>query len=157
MESARFDVLSRRIGEASRRGLLRRTLGFFAPTALMAILGTPDAADAAKNGRCKPACGICQRCQKGKCRKKNGKKRCKKGKCQPAQAGTPCDAAGDAEGTCCGPDTGGLFLGCCAAIQACCPDASGGGCCASLDTCCSDNSDCNTPLELCFAGCCILN
>jgi hypothetical protein len=154
VESARFDRWSRRLGEASRRGLLRSTLGVLAPTALVALLGDPEAADAAKNGRCKPTCGTCQRCKKGKCKKKNnGKKTCKKGKCRPAPVGTPCEEF-TFEGECCGPDTGNFFSGCCPVNTLCCPNSAGGGCCSSLDLCCSVNDDCENPLATCNFGCC---
>src|SRR5262245_58884441 len=36
------------------------------------------------NKNCDPACGACQTCHKGSCKKKkNGKKKCKPGTCQP--------------------------------------------------------------------------
>ena len=52
MESTRFDQLSRSIGEASRRDVLRAAVAFLAPATLFAVLDAPEAADAAKNGRC---------------------------------------------------------------------------------------------------------
>jgi hypothetical protein len=40
---------------------------------------------------CNPACGECQTCQKGSCKKKkNGKKKCKPGTCKPLANGLAC-------------------------------------------------------------------
>jgi hypothetical protein len=87
MDAIRFDALTKAwVAEASRRslaGMLAAALG------ALGLAGAEDA-DAAKSGRCKKTCNQCEFCQKGKCKKKHGKKRCKKGKCKPVERGTPC-------------------------------------------------------------------
>src|SRR5688500_5140324 len=85
MDASRFDALTRSLSAAGTR---RHAL----LTALGGALGAFGLAEvrAAKSGKCKPKCGECEKCKKGTCNKKNGKKRCKKGKCQPKAAGTPC-------------------------------------------------------------------
>jgi hypothetical protein len=150
MESARFDALVRVFGASSRHGLLRVGLGSAMATAL-ATLGFALRDEVAAGGACKPACGTCQRCKKGKCKKKKGKRKCKKGRCRPQAAGTPC-----AGGACCAAGSGQLFDGCCPVTRpACCPNASGGGCCDALDDCCVDNADC-VGVAICSDGCCLL-
>ena len=88
MDADRFDTLARSLTAVGSR---RRTL------AALGLLGLadPDEAAAAKTGKCKPTCGECEKCKKGDCDKKDGKKVCKKGKCQAKANGTPCSA-----GTC---------------------------------------------------------
>jgi hypothetical protein len=90
MDADRFDALSRAlIAAGSRRGALAAAL-----SGGLALLGLahPDDAAAAKSGKCKPKCGECEKCDKGKCERKNGKKKCKQGKCKARAAGTPCTA-----------------------------------------------------------------
>jgi hypothetical protein len=152
MESERFDTLSRVLGDVSRRGLLPTVLGPITAGALTA-LGVAQREDAEAGGACKQACGTCQRCKKGKCKKKHGKKRCKKGRCIPAEAGTPC-SEGDG-GTCCAAGSGRTRDGCCGVAEACCPDASGGACCPSLADCCVENGNCEN-VAICVLGCCQL-
>ena len=93
MDAKRFDTIAKAfISETSRR----RTLGGLLGGALGALgLAGLDDVDAAKSGKCKEACGICEFCQKGKCKQKNGKKRCKAGKCQPKPNETPCGFPGN--------------------------------------------------------------
>ena len=44
--------------------------------ALGSMLGSGIQAEARRtSGKCKPSCGICQTCDRGKCKKKNGKKK----------------------------------------------------------------------------------
>ncbi len=57
-------------------------------------------ADARKSGKCKPRCGECERCKKGDCDKKDGKKRCKKGKCKAKVNGTGCAGGSCQDGNC---------------------------------------------------------
>lgn len=156
MDGSRFDAVVRSLGTDTRRSVLRSALRALAPTALVALLADPEATEAAKNGRCKPACATCQQCKKGKCKKtNNGKKTCKKGRCRPAPVGTPCEAFAITEGACCAPDAGALFDGCCFEEFVCCPNSSGGGCCPSLADCCSVDDDCENPLATCANGCCL--
>lgn len=97
MDAIRFDVLTRAwVAETSRRRTLAGVLA-----GVMGALGLagPDDAGAAKSGKCKQKCGQCNFCEKGKCKKKNGKKRCKKGECKPVEGGTPC-TGGNGDCTC---------------------------------------------------------
>ena len=63
----------------------------------LGLLGLTDRNDAAaaRSGKCKQLCGECERCKRGDCDKKDGKKRCQKGKCKPNADGTGCSV-----GTC---------------------------------------------------------
>ena len=93
MAADRFDALSRVLSVAgSRRGTLTAALS--GALGLLRLAHLHDAA-AATSGKCKPTCGECEKCKKGDCDKKDGKKVCKKGKCQAKANGTPCSA-----GTC---------------------------------------------------------
>lgn len=77
MDGDRFDSLAKLVRTwATRRSALALLTGLG--------LGALDSADtgARKSGRCKPRCGACERCKKGDCKRKNGKKRCEKGKCK---------------------------------------------------------------------------
>jgi hypothetical protein len=69
---------------------------------MLGLLGLvhPDAATAAKSGKCKRKPNECETCKKGKCERKNGKKRCKAGKIKPKAAGTPCTVVTGGSGTC---------------------------------------------------------
>jgi hypothetical protein len=90
MDHTRFDALSRAVSTTpSRRAALTLLAGLG--------LGRLEQADAEarKSGKCKPTCGECEKCKKGDCDTKNGKKKCKKGKCKPKANGTAC-----ATGTC---------------------------------------------------------
>ena len=86
MDAARFDSLTRSLFAARSR---RQTLGIVLGGAVVA-LGVTHADDATAGGKCKPTCDECETCDKGKCKKKNGKKVCKKGTCKPKVAGSPC-------------------------------------------------------------------
>jgi hypothetical protein len=87
MDSDRFDALTRSLSAGgSRRHALGAALGGMAGAFGLAEVR------AAKSGKCKPKCGECERCKKGDCDTKNGKKRCKKGKCKLKPTGAPCTA-----------------------------------------------------------------
>jgi hypothetical protein len=134
MDADRFDAVVQWAGAASsRRGtlgvLLAGALGLFGQMA-------PDAAWA-KSGKCKPACGACQSCKKGRCRKRHGRKRrkCKKGACQPVADGTACAGGRVCQG------------GQCACLKGCCAqtDCSAGAVCLVNGTCattCTDETNC---------------
>jgi hypothetical protein len=91
MDANRFDAIAKAIVAESSR---RRTLAGLLGGALAALgLAAPESADAARTGNCKPECGECQVCKKGKCRRtKSGRKRCKKGRCEPVENETQCIA-----------------------------------------------------------------
>lgn len=87
MDGADFDTLTRAVGTLTTRRLaLAALLG-----GAFGRLGPADIAAKRKSGRCKPTCGECHTCDKGRCRKNNqGEKVCKKGKCKPKATGAPC-------------------------------------------------------------------
>lgn len=126
MENTRFDAMAKTLGSLTTR---RLTLGALLGGAL-GRLGLADA-NARKSGKCKPRCAECEKCDKGSCRRKNGKKRCHKGKCKPKPAGTPCTTF--AGGAC--------QNGTCLNLQA--DEAN----CGSLGTACE-------PTQVCQAGSC---
>src|SRR5918995_179466 len=96
MDAKRFDTIAKALISETNR---RRTLGGLLGGALAALgLSGADETDAAKSGKCKKECGLCESCKRGKCRKTaRGKKVCKKGKCKPKENGEQCAGAG---GTC---------------------------------------------------------
>jgi hypothetical protein len=100
MNPERFDTLIRALpSRTSRRGLIP-LLGAFPLGGTLGSLPGP-AGVIAKSGTCKPACGVCQTCQKGKCSKKRGKKKCRPGVCRLAANDTACNGTGKcASGTC---------------------------------------------------------
>jgi hypothetical protein len=99
MDSSRFDALYHALTAAGSR---RLTLGMLLGEAL-GLRGLPGVQAKRKSGRCQPRCPECEKCNKGSCQRKNGKKVCKKGKCKAKPAGTPCSAFPDGacqNGTC---------------------------------------------------------
>ena len=92
MDADHFDALARSLTAVGSR---RRTL-VVALSAAVGLRGLvrPDHAAAATFRKCKPKCGECEKCKKGKCDKKQGKKVCKPGKCTPKPNDTPCAGTG---------------------------------------------------------------
>src|SRR3954447_1232357 len=101
MESHQFDHLARAI--ASRYP--RRTALSLLTTLGLALSAQLDEARAAKSGKCKPACGECATCTKGKCKHKNGTKVCKKGTCTPQANGAVCSGGGSCLSGSCVPSS----------------------------------------------------
>ena len=142
MDSHRFDTLTRILSASgSRRGALAAGIGRSLGGALGVLsLAAPEDVWA-ESGKCKPTCGTCQRCKKGDCDKRHGKKRCKRGKCKPEADGLAC-----AGGTC----QGGICV-CASGLTAC------GGICVNLQT---DETQCGvcgsacTASQVCQAGQC---
>ena len=128
MDADRFDAIARTSISATNR---RYTLGALLGGALAVLGVAPPDTSAAKSGKCKPKCGECEKCKKGDCDKKNGKKVCKKGKCKPKADGTPCTAF--AGGVC--------RTGACVNLQT--DEAN----CGSVSTVCG-------PSQVCQAGSC---
>jgi hypothetical protein len=127
MDADRFDTLARSLTTpGSRRRALASAVG-----GALGVLGLRQPDPSARRGKCKPTCDECQKCKKGDCEKKNGKKKCKTGKCKPKAAGTPCTAF--AGGQC--------QNGTCINVQA--DEAN----CGSLGTACD-------PTQVCQAGSC---
>jgi hypothetical protein len=89
MDPDRFDSLTRSFTLAGSR---RRVLAALSGALGLLGLAHPEEATAAKTGKCKPKCGECEKCKKGDCNTRNGRKRCKRGKCKAKAAGTPCTA-----------------------------------------------------------------
>ena len=100
MDSNRFDRLARIVGAGATR---RAAVTLLSSLGLSGVsLGDPGDAWA-RSGKCKPDCGACQKCKKGKCEKNSGKKVCKKGKCKPL-TGMACGTGGICEsGSCACP------------------------------------------------------
>lgn len=158
MDQNRFDALTRSlIAAASRRTILGITLG-----GVLGLLGPGRDAAAAKKRRCRPKCGVCQRCQKGKCHQtKSGKKRCKRGKCQPRADGTECGGPCLAclggvctakTGTACGAGTECLSNGSCA--RTCTVDAECGPGCFCSSNSLDGQRHCIPPTYSCDLGSC---
>jgi hypothetical protein len=146
MDAKRFDTIAKAlIADTTRRRTVSGLLG-----GALATLGlsSADEAGAAKSGKCKNECGVCEFCKKGKCRKTaSGKKVCKKGKCQPKENGAPCASAGGIclSGTCvCSNGKADCGATCCRADQ----DCQNGTC-----VCPTGTEECNGAcVELCAAG-----
>ena len=141
MDSHQFDTLTRRfVTRRAGAGLaLAAAFGLAAPAA--------DARKRRNNKRkkCKPACGPCQTCTKGKC--------------QPIAGQKPCGATCIASNTCCtdgapGCENGFACVGgaCVYCIGAAC--ASDTQCCTGL--CIANTCRCGRPNQACVsnAQCC---
>ncbi len=92
MDADRFDTLLRSLTQppaASRRGMGRFVIGL-----ALGSLGLAQPAVAARSRGCKAACGLCAECEKGSCKRKNGRKRCQRGKCKPKANGSGCGGSG---------------------------------------------------------------
>ena len=170
MEDTRFDAIVKAVGSLTTR---RLTIGALLGGAL-GRLGLTGTEAKMSSGKCKPKCGACERCQKGNCKRKNGKKRCHKGKCKstcgstqvcqsgscfprstcPATATTFCPiGSGTACGSpaCfCGQSTEGNIVCVTLAGSTCPPSVPAGTArpCASSATCPSGSACINT------SGCC---
>jgi hypothetical protein len=98
VDADRFDALSRSLAAVgSRRRALATALG--SAVGLLS-LAAPDAARAAKSPKCKRKPNECERCDRGKCERKDGEKRCKAGKIKPKASGTPCSIGSCQNGFC---------------------------------------------------------
>ena len=157
MDAKRFDTIAKAlICETNRRRTLSGLLG-----AALGCLGFADVeakkskknntggqGAGAEGGNCKPACGTCEQCRKGKCHKTgSGKKKCKKGTCKPL-TGTTCTTTTGGTGTCqAGSCVSGGGGGCTGGSTSC------GGVCTDLQT---DEANCGTCGTACGAGqtCC---
>ncbi len=151
MEDIRFDHIAKVLGaRPNRRLTLAALLG-----GALGLLGLAES-EARKSGKCKPKCDECEKCKRGDCDRKDGKKRCEKGKCKPKADGASCRG-----GRCCGGvcvNTGSDPRNCgscgkrCALNEVCeggtcvCPDPS--GVCRTFrpgTTCCPRGDDDATP------------
>jgi hypothetical protein len=102
MNADRFAALSRSLTAVGTR---RRALGVTL-SGVLGVLGlaNPDEAGAARSPRCRREPGECERCQRGRCERKDGEKRCKAGKIKPKPFGTPCTGGSCQNGQCIAPD-----------------------------------------------------
>jgi hypothetical protein len=117
MDAARFDTVARSLtGARSRRQALIAALG-----GACGLLGLAHTDDVGAGGKCKPACGECQTCKKGSCKKTAHGKQCKKGRCQARDNGTACTGGSCQSGICVATPPCGAG---CAADETCC----GGAC-----------------------------
>ena|SRR5215216_7294691 len=162
MDDDRFDTLTRSLTVVgSRRRAMTGGLG-----SVLSLLGLAQSDETvAKSGKCKPACGECAKCEKGRCHKKNGKKVCNRGKCKPKANGTACSVGTCQTGGCICPFVG--LRGLCADAGACCTSTTGtvcartGGCrpdglpvcCKLVGATCIDSCDC-CGLSSCTGGIC---
>jgi len=108
MDGERFDAIARGVFSQITR---RRAIGGLTGGALVTIgLADPEEAYTAKSKKCKGGCDVCEKCNKGSCRRNNkGKKVCKPGKCQ-TDTGAICTAT-----------EGGLtFTATCQSDERCC-------------------------------------
>jgi hypothetical protein len=98
MDTHQFDRFTRSLSIAgSRRGMLGTALS----GVLVGLgLADPDEVAAARSAKCRRKPGECERCDRGKCEKKDGKKRCKAGKIKPKPFGTPCSLGTCQNGAC---------------------------------------------------------
>jgi hypothetical protein len=167
MDAVRFDSLVQLLGSAGTR---RRTLGAL----LGGALGLPGLAKpantSADSGKCKQACGLCDQCKKGKCRRKNGRKRCKAGKCQPKANGTACGSGtclnGGCATTCAGPSAPGNCSGTSCRGPSCPNGESCGVCdtttegqvvCGDLRNSCEESQACETSANCPRGSVCVTN
>ena len=131
MDESRFDAIVRSLGTLATR---RLTLGALV-AATLGVRGL-DEAEAATSGKCDPKCGPCATCNKGKCKKKNGKKKCKKGKCEPKTDGIACTLS-TGNGTCqAGKCCLGLEQTCTSGDQCCSNTLCGHVVSSTADRCC---------------------
>lgn len=101
MNSQTFDAVVRRLPEATSRRNITRIGSRALRAAILARIGLPSAeVFAARSGTCKKPCGECEQCDKGTCRKKNGRKRCKRGRCTPKPDFIACSFGFCFEGAC---------------------------------------------------------
>lgn len=135
MDAKLFDSMSKAlITAANRRSTLAAALG-----GALGLGGLAES-EASKNGKCKPKCDECNKCNKGKCKRKNGKKHCKKGSCVPKENGTGCTLSNGDSGTC--------QNGACAAVGPNCDEGltDCNGICVNLQT---DAENCGTCGDSC--------
>ena len=87
MDGKRFDAFAKGVFSQITR---RRAVGSLAGGTLVTLgLADPEAAYTAKSKKCKGGCGLCEKCDKGSCkRNNNGKKACKAGKCKTTTGAT---------------------------------------------------------------------
>jgi hypothetical protein len=143
MDADRFDALARSLTATGSR---RRALTALGGSLGLLGMALPNEATAAKTGKCKPKCGECEKCKKGDCKRKNGKKRCKKGKCQPltgpaCSGGRVCQAGAC---VCAGArEFCGLDCGCCVPNAPVSGALPGRHTCTASSECCGGGTCCN--------------
>jgi hypothetical protein len=98
MEADLFDTLTRSLSMVGSR---RRVF----VTALSGVLAAltqavPNEVSAARSAKCRREPGECERCDRGTCHKKNGKRRCRPGKIKLGPFGTPCSTGTCQYGAC---------------------------------------------------------
>jgi hypothetical protein len=131
-------------------GSRRRALGA-ALSGALAALGVvhADEARAARSAKCRRKPGECERCDRGKCEKRDGKKRCRRGKIKAKAFGTPC-SIGTCQGRTCVAAGG---------ASACTPGLTNcGGVCRNLNTekanCGACGRECPGANQACCSGVC---
>jgi hypothetical protein len=185
MEDTTFDTWAKSFASLTSRRLTLAALlsGALAPLGLAGSEAKPGKPTkhrrdtvAEGNKSCNPACGACQDCKKGSCKKKNnGKKKCKPGKCQPlanglacgnsfcqqcqsgqcvnVADGTACDKGSSCQGGACACPTGQGGFPTCTATQVCHVSGSGSArVCFPQSTCPANAAACPTATS-CGANC----
>jgi hypothetical protein len=157
VDDTRFDAMAKVLGsqQANRRLLVGVLLA-----GALGRLGRTEAEGRRSSGKCKPKCGECEKCDKGKCEKKHGKKHCKKGKCKAKAAGTTCTVSTGESGSCQGRicvaisivvPVGAVGINCTGGTTNC------GGACVNTTT---DEANCGScgnacpGTQVCQAGAC---
>ena len=144
MDADRFDALARSLTATGSR---RRALTALGGSLGLLGLTHPNGVTAAKSGKCKPACGECEKCKKGDCDKKDGKKHCHKGKCKPKPDGTACSGGRACQAGSCvcpsGREFCGLGCGCCVPNAPISGALPGRHTCSASSECCGGGTCCN--------------
>jgi hypothetical protein len=121
VDTRRFDALARALFFVGPR---RRAIAVVLSGGLGLLgLAQPDDAAAARSGRCKPKCAPCEKCQRGDCKRKDGKRRCSRGKCKPRKDLIDCPA---------GTVRNLATCGCCQVAGKTCPFDGVNNCCSGL-------------------------
>ena len=134
VDARHFDDLIRSLAfDSSRRRLLAGLTGGL--LAMLSLSRTSEEA-AARSGKCKQACSLCEQCKKGKCKRKNGRKRrtCKAGTCQPKATGTACGGGTCINGGCATACGAPSPPGNCSGASCAGPTCPGGESCGTCDT-----------------------
>jgi len=174
MDDTRFDVLSRGVGSAHSRRTVTRLLAASLVGALG--LGGVGSVTAGHRKRCRPRCGECERCRRGKCkpvtdyRSCSGGGTCAGGSCCTGSicnfqayneyccTGGTCLPTAEHGTLCCGPVTcdPGSMVECCppGPDWQCCPEGSIAECIGAGSVCCPVGSIdyvCPPELPVCCA------
>jgi hypothetical protein len=146
MDGAQFDTLIKRLATTRLTRLAAlRGLAVGAVASLTGVDFSADEAEAANSGKCRQKPGECERCDRGACHRKDGKKRCKRGKIKPTADGTLCSVGACQSGSCVPVCTPNTQIGCTPRVC----NATGSAC---ID--CTRDAQCGLGFE-CEVGRCV--